>query len=89
MISDGILSIKIYDKREDFDFNIINYPHLDGDVPLLPSFGVYISKLIRYARACTHVDDFNERNPIIASKLLNQGFRYHKLRKCFYKFFLP
>ena len=81
------MSVKIYDKREDFNFSIVNYPHLDGDVPRLPSYGVYISQLIRFARACTHVEDFNERNAIITSKLLNQGFRYHKLRKCFCRFY--
>ena len=83
----NIVSVKIYDKREDFNFSIVNYPHLDGDVPRLPSYGVYISQLIRFARACTHVEDFNERNAIITSKLLNQGFRYHKLRKCFCRFY--
>ena len=87
MLSDGTVSVKIYDKREDFDFCTVNYPNLDGDVPTLPSYGVYISQLTRHARACTHVGDLNERNAIITSKLLNQGFRYHKLRKCFCRFF--
>ena len=87
LLSNGTVSVKIYDKREDFNFSIVNYPHLDGDVPRLPSYGVYISQLVRFARACTHVEDFNERNAIITSKLLNQGFRYHKLRKCFCRFF--
>ena len=35
---------------------------LDGDVPRRPSYGVYISQLIRFARVCSHVDDFNARN---------------------------
>jgi hypothetical protein len=42
---------KIYDKRDDFDVNIVNYPHLDGDVPHATSYGVYISQLLRFARA--------------------------------------
>ena len=42
-----------YDKREDFDFEIVNFPLLDGDVPRSTSFGVYISQLIRFARAST------------------------------------
>ena len=33
---------KIYDKRIDFDFDIVNFPFLDGDVPRLASYGVYI-----------------------------------------------
>ena len=47
--SNGFVSSKIYDKRDDFDFDIVNFPFLDGDVPRRPSYGVYISKLIRFA----------------------------------------
>ena len=50
-ISNGKVSIKIYDKRDDFDFDIFNFPFLDGDVPRRTSYGVYISQLIRFARA--------------------------------------
>ena len=49
-ISNGFVSSKIYDKRDDFDFDIVNFPFLDGDVPLSTSYGVYISQLIRFAR---------------------------------------
>ena len=49
-ISNGFVSSKIYDKRDDFDFDIVNFPFLDGDVPHRPSLGVYISQLIRFAR---------------------------------------
>ena len=52
---------KIYDKRNDFDFDIVNFPFLGGDVPRRPSDGVYISQLIRFARASSHVTDFNNR----------------------------
>ena len=61
-ISNGFVSSKIYDKRDDFEFDIVNIPFLDGDVPRRPSYGVYISKLIRFARVCCHVEDFNARN---------------------------
>ena len=44
-ISNGYVSSKIYDKRDDFDFDIVNFPFLDGDVPRRPSYGVYISQL--------------------------------------------
>ena len=49
-ITNGIVSSKIYDKRDDFNFEIVNFPFLDGDVSRSPSYGVYISQLIRYAR---------------------------------------
>ena len=61
-ISNSFVSSKIYDKRDDFDFDIVNFPFLDCDVPCRPSYGVYISQLIRSARECIHVDDFNSRN---------------------------
>ena len=86
-ISDGFVKTKIYDKRDDFDFDIVNFPFLDGDVPRSTSYGVYISQLIRFARVSSHVDDFNNRNKVLTAKLLRQGYRYHKLRKAFSKFY--
>ena len=58
-ITNGIVSSKIYDKQDNFNFEIVNFPFLDGDVPRSPSYGVYISQLIRFARVCSNVDDFN------------------------------
>jgi hypothetical protein len=52
-IKNNFIHTKIYDKIDDFDFSIVNYPHLDGDVPHATSYGVYISQLIRFARACS------------------------------------
>ena len=85
-IHNDIVSTKIYDKRDDFNFDIVNFPFLDGDVPQRPSYGVYISQLIRFARAYSHVSDFNNRNKFLTTKLLKQGYRYHKLRKVFPNF---
>ena len=86
-VSNGFVSSKIYDKRDDFDFDIVNFPFLDGDVPRRASYGVYSSQLIRFARVCNHVTDFNARNKYLTAKLLQQGYRYHKLRKTFSKFY--
>ena len=58
---------------------------MDGDVPRHASYGVYISQLIRFARVFNHVADFNARNKCLTAKLLQQGYRYHKLRKTFSK----
>ena len=63
-ISDGFVKTNIYDKRDDLDFDIVNFPFFDGDVHRSTSYGVYISKLIRFARVSSHVDDFNTRNKI-------------------------
>ena len=76
----------VYDKRDDVGFPIVNFPWLSGDVPRLPSYGIYISQLVRFARCCTSVFDFHSKNLQITSKLLTQGYRYHKLRKTFGKF---
>ena len=86
-ISNDIVSTKIYDKRDDFDFEIVNFPFFDGDVPRSTSYGVYISQLIRFARASSYDADFNTRNKLLTQKLLKQGYRYHKLRKTFSKFY--
>ena len=64
-ISNDIVSTKIYDKRNDYDFEIVNFPFLDGDVPRSTSYGVYISQLIRFARASSYVADFNTRNKLL------------------------
>ena len=84
-ISNDIVSTKIYDKRDDFDFEIVNFPFFDGDGST--SYGVYISQLIRFARASSHVADLNTRNKLLTQKLLKQGYRFHKLRKTFSKFY--
>ena len=68
-ISDGFVKTKIYDKRDDFDFDIENFPFLDGDNPRSASYGVYISQLI-------HVDDFNTRKKVLTAKLLRQGYNF-------------
>ena len=86
-ILNGFVSTKIYDKRDDFDFEIEKFPFLDADVPRRASYGVYISQFIRFARVCNQKADFNARNKCLTAKLLHQGYRYHKLRKAFSKFY--
>ena len=83
--SNGFVSSKIYDRRDDFD--IVNFPFLDGDVPHSTSYGVYISQLTWFARVSSHVANFNARNKSLTAKLLQQGYRYHRLRKTFSKFY--
>ena len=68
-IANIFVSCKIYDKRDDFDFDIVDFPFLDVDVPRRTSYGVYISQLIRFASVCNHVADFKERNNCLTAKL--------------------
>ena len=86
-ISYGTVSSKIYDKRDDFDFDLVNFPFLDGVSPRRNSDGVYISQPIRFARASSNRSDFNCRNKALTAKLFRQGFRYFKVRKAFSKFY--
>ena len=87
LITNCIVSSKIYDKWDDFNFEIVNLPFLDGDVPCSPSYGVNISQLIRFARVCSYVDDINNNNLFLTAMLLKQGYRYHKIRKVFSKLY--
>ena len=84
-ISNGTVSTKIYDKRDDFDFDIVSFPFLDGDVPWRTSYGVYISQLIRFARASSNLNDFKYRYKAISAKLLRQCYRYFKAFSKFYR----
>ena len=67
-IANGFVSSKIYDKPDDFD--IVNFSVLDGDVPRRASYCVYTSHLIRFARGCNYVANFNARNKCLIAKLL-------------------
>ena len=71
-ILNGIVSSNFYDKQDDFNFEIVNYPFLDRDVPHSLSYGVYFSQLIRVERVCTNVGDINNRNLFLTAKLLKQ-----------------
>ena len=64
-ISDGFVKTQIYDKRDDFDFDIVTFPFLDGDVSRSASYGVTVSQLIQFARLSSHIDDFNTRNKVL------------------------
>ena len=86
-IANGFGSSKLYNERDDFDFDTVNFPFLDGDVPRRASYGVYISQLIRFASVCNHVADLNTRHKCLNAKFIQQGYRYHKLRKTFSKFY--
>ena len=68
---------KIYDKRDDFNFKIINFPNMCSNIPASPAYGVYISQLIRYARASSNYSDFLKRHLIRSLKKFI--FRYQDL----------
>ena len=82
----GHLSTKIYDKRDDFNFKIINFPYMCSNIPSSPAYGVYISQLIRYARASSKYSDFIERHRYLRDRLLDQGYEEIRLKRSLSKF---
>ena len=72
--SEGKLSTRLYDKCDDFDFHTVNFPFLSSNIPSGPSYGVYMPQLIRYARSCSHYDDFRYLHKCLVDRLLSQGY---------------
>lgn len=85
-ITDQITSTSIYDKRDAFDFPIVNFPNLSGNIPKNSSCGVFIGELIRYARACSYFEDFESRTLSLVKKLNTQCFTSKMLKKSWFNF---
>ena len=83
----GQLHTSIYDKRDDFNFHIANFPFLGSNIPFSPACCVFISQLIRYARACSSHECFILRARRLSSKLLKQGYLVGRLKSLFRKFY--
>ena len=84
---DGQLHTSIYDKRDDFNFHITNFPFLSSNIPSSPAYGVFISQLIRYSRACSSYECFILRARRLSSKLLKQGYLAERLKSSCRKFY--
>ena len=78
-VSNNIVSTKIYDKRDDFDFKIVNFTFLDNDVLFSTSYRVNISYLIQLARASSHATYFNIEYTICSNSQLQWPVRW-----CYY-----
>ena len=77
--SGGWLRTKLYDKRDDFNFPIVHFPFICSNIPAVPAYGVYISQMIQYSRACCSYQDFRDRGLLLTRKLLNQGNIFERL----------
>ena len=84
---DGQLHTSIYDKRDDCNFHITNFPFLSSNIPTSPAYGVFISQLIRYARACSSYGCFILRATRLSNKLLEQGYVKERLKSSLRKFY--
>ena len=81
-IKDAKFHTKLYDKRDDFNFRVVNYPYpVASNIPEKPAYGVYASRIISFARACDDYTDFSERHISLCDTLLRQGYRYRYLVK--------
>ena len=78
--SEDRLRTKLYDKRDDFNFPIANFPFICSKIPAAPAYAVYISQLIRCSRACGSYYDFLDRRLMLTGKQLNQGLLMVKLK---------
>ena len=85
--SDGQLRTSLYDKRDDFNFHITNFPFPSSNIPSSPAYGVLISQLIRYARASSSYECFILRAARLSSKLLGQGYVMERLKSSPMKFY--
>ena len=77
---------KSYDKRNDFNFQIINYPNLCGNIPTKAAYGVFISQLVRYTIINLNIKDFIHDIKILVNKLLKQGYKRNILVSSFKQF---
>ena len=77
---------KVYDKHEDFNFDIVNFPHLDSNIPNTPAYGILISQLIKYSRICSDFCSFQAKGLQLCSKYIKQGYKYFKLKSTFKTF---
>ena len=82
----GQISTEIYDKRDNFNFKIINFPNMCSNIPASPAYGVYISQLIRYARASSNYSEFLKRHLHLRNRLLDQGYKKIRLIRSLKKF---
>ena len=82
--SGGKLSTRLYDKRDDFDLDITNYPFLSNNIPSGTSCRVHISQLIRYAQCCSCYDDFRYCHKCLIDKLLSQGYITHEADNAYF-----
>ena len=80
-------TLPLFDKRDDFNFHITNFPFLNSNIPTSPAYGVFISQLIRYARACSSYGCFILRATRLSNKLLEQGYVKERLESSLRKFY--
>jgi hypothetical protein len=81
---------ELYNKRNDFNFSIVNFPYLSSDIPASLAYGVYISQLILNAKTRSTYNQFVVRDSILTNKMMPYGFQLSRLdagiRKWYYRY---
>ena len=85
-IVDSMFRTAVFDKRDGFNFHIVNFPHMNSNIPSKPAYGVYISQLVRIGRICDSYKGFFTRHHRLTCRLVKQGFLYDKLVTSFKTF---
>ena len=81
------ITTKLYDKRDTFGFHIVNFPFMSSNIPSAPSYGVYASQPICYARCCSNYSVFLSGHRALVTRLLSQGYKINRLSNTFKKFY--
>ena len=82
------LHTSLYDKRDDFNFHITNFPFLSSNIPSSPAYGVFISQRIRYVRVCSSYKWFIMRAARLSCKLHGQGYFRERLKSSLRKLYV-
>ena len=70
-----------------FGSHIVNFPFMSSNIPSAPTYGVYASQLLCYARCCSNYSDFLIRHRALVKRLLSQGYKVNRLSNTFKKFY--
>lgn len=80
------LSITVYDKRRDFPFATVMYPHAHSNVPANSRYGIFTGQLHRFSRICSSHSDFVANACFVAAKMVNRGYSLSQLTRKFKAF---
>ena len=75
----GKFSTDLHDRRDAFNFEIVNFPHIDSNMPSKPAYKVVISEVVRYLKVCCSNQDYVYRSKLLTSLMGPQLLNCHTL----------
>ena len=79
-IENGKFETKLFDKRREFDFEIVKYPDVQSNIPNRILYNVFVSQILRYARVCSNFQDFQTESRILITKFSYKGCKIDQLK---------